>query len=128
MRNTIATIFLAALAGNACAGWTVIDTRDSERTYVDLDSARRSTGTSKIWTMLDYSDRQYVTDSVHFQSIVMLYEFDCVEQRKRILQSTMYEGAMRDGGSVYTSMVVKPWEYVQPGTIDDLKFKAACKK
>jgi hypothetical protein len=129
MRNSVVAIFLAALAGNACAGWTAIYKNDDATIYADMDAIRRSNNIVKMWMLTDYARIQSLSSGVSYLSVVALSEFDCAEQRLRTLQTSAFQGKMREGANVYTAANTPwPWTYVEPGTINQVYLKVACKK
>lgn len=126
MRNSLVAIFLAALAGNAAAAWTAIDKDESGTTHVDMDTIRRSGGNIKMWTMMSFTTPHRFSNGTTYLSSVTLYEFDCAEQRKRMLQGIAYSAPMREGEIVFTFSTPADWSYVTPGTVNELQFKIAC--
>lgn len=128
MRNLIATIFLAALAGNACAEWTLLTKTDAQTTYADIDNVRLSGTTAKIWMLMDFVTPKPLPDMPSYSSSAGIYEFDCAEQRYRALQRTAYQGQMRQGEMVITSNTSLEWSYVPPGTASAEWLRIVCKK
>lgn len=128
MRNEIVAIFLAALTGNAVAGWTALSRSETQISYVDKDSIRSSGSTVKMWSLVDYVQPRKLNNKVEYLSTVTLHEFDCADRRMRTLQSSAYEGQMREGANVYiASNTPWKWEYVEPGTVGEAKLEVACK-
>lgn len=128
MRSTLAIMFLAVVAGNATAAWTVINSVDGSTEYVDKDSVRRSANTVKMWTLTDYETPRVMPSGDRYSSTVALREFDCAESRTRVLQTSANEGKMREGKRVFSTSDPWEWAYAEPGTVGEIRQKIACKK
>ena len=83
MRNSTIAIFLAALAGNACAGWTVTAKDDTQTAYADIDNIRHIGSTARMWTMMDFATPKSLPGLPKYVSTVRLQEFDCIACRHR---------------------------------------------
>jgi hypothetical protein len=128
MRNSIIAIFLAGLAGNACAEWTVTDKNGVQTSYADIDNILHSGNTVKMWTLIDLVKLKIIDKEQGYLSSLLLYEFDCTELRARVVQGSAYEGHMRSGARIFNDNTPWEWEYVQPNTIKDGWLKIACNK
>jgi len=130
MRYVITSILLAAVTGNACASWTVINVnRDAGQTsHIELATVRHTGNMAKMWTMTDYAEPQPLINAAPYLSSVMLYEYDCKELRMRALSINSYSGNMSSGKTNWSLNTATEWEYVRPGTIGCLSLEAACKR
>jgi hypothetical protein len=128
MRKLISAVVLALLAGNASAAWTLVDDGARKATYLEMDSIRRSNESVKVFALTDYKVEQTFKGGTRYFSTVILYEFDCADQRRRALQAAAYSEITRGGTRVFNITEPSEWEYVEPGTIDDAKMRVACKK
>ena len=128
MRNIIATLSLAALTGNAVAGWIVASDTDGHTRYVDVNTIRRSANTVKMWTLLDYKQPELDSNGKSYLSSVRISEYDCAERRTRVLQASRYQGKMRGGDMVSSTNHTFSWDYVEPGTVGETILEIACKK
>ncbi len=128
MRKLILTIFLAALASNAVAGWTFSAGNDNSSEYVDTDSKWYSDGTVKMWTLRDFRQLKSLGDNISYLSSIDLYEFDCVKKRARSIQGANFQGQMREGKIVYSGSEINEWRYVLPGSFGEESLKIACKR
>jgi len=111
------------------AGW-VLTSGDDEAgltVYVDPDSIRRKGNLVKMWQLYDYKTVQTVAgDSL--LSIKRYNEFDCTEERTRMLAYTWFSGNMASGKVVYSTPDEQQWEPVVPRTINRTLWKVACNK
>ena len=111
------------------AEW-VLTSGDDEaglKVYIDPDSIRRKGNLVKMWQLYDYKTVQTVAgDSL--LSIKRYNEFDCTEERTRMLAYTWFSGNMASGKVVYSTPDEQQWEPVVPRTINRTLWKVACKK
>jgi hypothetical protein len=122
-------MFLVLSSGPVYAGW-VLTSGDDEvglKVYVDPDSIRRKENLVKMWQLYDYKTVQTVAgDSL--LSIKRYNEFDCTEERTRMLAYTWFAGNMATGKVVYSTPDEQQWEPVVPRTINHTLWKVACNK
>lgn len=128
MRHSIILVCLAALSGNACAEWTVINSADGVTQYADKATMRRSGRTVKMWTLTDYLKAMPFPPDKYYSSAVTLSEYDCADQRRRVLKKSFYAGQMRVGEMVFSTDSPWEWDYVEPGTVGEYLLQVACKK
>jgi len=120
---------LVLSSGPVYAEW-VLTSGDDEtglKVYVDPDSIRRKGNFAKMWQLYDYKTVQTVAgDSL--LSIKRYNEFDCTEERTRMLAYTWFSGNMATGKVVYSTPDEQQWEPVVPRTINRTLWKVACDK
>ncbi len=120
---------LVLSSGPVYAEW-VLTSGDDEaglKVYVDPDSIRRKGNLAKMWQLYDYKTVQTVAgDSL--LSIKRYNEFDCTEERTRMLAYTWFSGNMATGKVVYSTPDEQQWEPVVPRTINRTLWKVACDK
>jgi len=120
---------LVLSSGPVSAGW-VLTSGDDEAgltVYVDPDSIRRKGNLVKMWQLYDYKTVQTVAgDSL--LSIKRFNEYDCTEERTRMLGYTWFAGNMGNGNVVYSTMEQQPWEPVVARSINRSLWKVACGK
>jgi hypothetical protein len=121
--------FLTLSSGAAYAEW-VLTSGDDEAglaVYVDPDSIRRNGNLAKMWQLYDYKTVQTVAgDSL--LSIKRFNEYDCTEERTRMLGYTWFLGNMGTGKVVYSTTEKLQWESVAPRSINHTLWKVACSK
>ena len=120
---------LVLSSGPVFAEW-VLTSGDDESgltVYIDPDSIRRKGNLVKMWQLYDYKTVQTVAgDSL--LSIKRYNEFDCTEERTRMLAYTWFSGNMASGKVVYSTPDEQQWEPVIPRTINRTLWKVACGK
>ncbi len=120
---------LALSSGPVYAGW-VLTSGDDEAglaVYVDPSTLRRNGNLAKMWQLYDYKTVQTVAGD-SFLSIKRFNEYDCTEERTRMLGYTWFSGNMGNGNVVYSTTEQLPWEPVVPRTINRSLWKVACSK
>jgi hypothetical protein len=113
----------------AYAGW-VLTSGDDEAgltVYVDPDTLLRKGNLVKMWQLYDYKTVQAVAgDSL--LSIKRQNEYDCTEERTRMLAYTWFSSNMGKGRVVYRTADEQQWEAIVPRSIDRALWKVACGK
>jgi hypothetical protein len=95
--------------------------------YVDPDTIRRKGNLVKMWQLYDYKTVQTVAgDSL--LSFKRYNEYDCTEERTRMLAYTWFSGNMASGRVVYSTPDEQQWEPVVPRSINRTLWKVACSK
>lgn len=126
MRKSI-WIVLVVVARNAFAGdWTPVSSDDYMATYVDMESVRKTGNTSKIWVMYDYRKIQNFTDSINYQSAGVQQEYDCENERSRILSYVFYSGQLRSGNVTYSYQKNGDWRPLVPDSVSHSVYRIAC--
>jgi Surface-adhesin protein E len=93
--------------------------------YVDFDTMRRKGDLVKMWQLFDFKTVQ--TKSNHsFLSSRMQSEYDCVEERTRLLALTSFSGNMGKGNIVGNITGEQKWRPVAPGSVDKALWEVAC--
>lgn len=125
----VALTLLVLSSGPACAEWVKVS--DSDETgkivYVDPTSIRRNSNLVRMWQFYDFKTVQTV-GGVRFLSAKEQWEFDCAEDRSRVLALKEYSGNMGSGTVVYTNSQVGKWLPVMPDSIGQTVWNVACGK
>ena len=113
----------------AYAEWMKIGDGDEagKTVYVDPATIRRNSNLVKMWQFYDYKTVQTV-GGVRFLSAKEQWEFDCVEERGRVLALKEFSGNMGSGTMVDTNSQVGKWIPVMPGSIGHMVWTVACGK
>jgi surface-adhesin protein E len=112
--ETIGAAKLRAACGERKREWTFIGESDNnDSLFLKFDSLSKNGNLVRVWS-------QTLANEV--RKSVTLYQFNCVENKIRSLQSTTYLG-----GEVNTSTGTSAWSYIVPNTVGEMLAKAACK-
>ena len=120
---------LVLSSGPAYAEWVKVgDSDEAGRTvFVDPATIRRNSNLVKMWQFYDYKTVQTV-GGIRFLTAQEQWEFDCAEERSRVLALKEFSGNMRSGTVVDTNSQVGKWAPVIPGSIGQTVWKVACGK
>ena len=93
---------LVLSSGSAYAEWVTVseDKQEGKTAYVNPDAIRNG-NLVKMWTLLDYKTTQMREGSLYMSEQAQ-HEFDCAEERFRILALAKYSGNMASGNVVYS--------------------------
>lgn len=108
----------------AWAEWTKVTTStDGVATfYIDFATIRKNGILRRAWYLTALKQRAPAGE----MSRRVYYEFNCYEQRSRILHLTAYSAPM-GGGQVIGSETNGPWSDVPPNTIAEDMIYAVCR-
>jgi surface-adhesin protein E len=122
-------ILLLLSSAPAYAEWVkVSDGDEAEKTvYVDPATIRRNSNLVKMRQFYDYKTVQTV-GGIRFLTAEEQWEFDCAEERSRVLALKEFSGNMRSGTVVYSNTEVGKWQPVAPGTLGHKLWTVACSK
>jgi hypothetical protein len=113
----------------AYAEWVKVgDGDEAGRTvYVNPATIRRNSNLVKMWQLYDYKTVQTV-GGIRFLTAEEQWEFDCAEDRGRVVALKGFSGNMASGTMVYTNSEVGKWISVMPNSIGHTVWKIACGK
>ena len=114
--------------GPVYAEWVLLGTADDgTHFYVDRDTIRRKGDLVKMWALFDYN-AIHTDPGGSFLSVNMQKQFDCAEERARLLAFTDYSGNMGSGKVVYSDSDERKWEPIIPRSINQALWQIACGK
>jgi hypothetical protein len=124
MKKCVAFALLIA-AHAAHADWLVLGEQNGASFYIDLQTVTGTGETRQAWELLDMPDPD--VDGV--RSLRFKMEYDCKGTRSRGLEMIAYADRMAAGKEL-NRLGADPegWEDVEPGTLFDMRLRAACGK
>ena len=132
MKRMLLGLMLLMTATAASAEWTFVsdtggDTDDYIQ-YVDRATIRKSGNFVKMWDLIDYKTVQTLAGESYLSEKVQ-NEYDCKEEKTRILAFTRFNRQMGNGKAFYnTSETSMKWRPISPGSIGEALWKIACGK
>ena len=125
----IALTLLVLSSGPAYAEWVKVSDSDEtgKTVYVDPATIRRNSNLVKMWQFYDYKTVQTVGGN-RFLTAKEQWEFDCAEERGRVVARKEFSGNMGSGTMVFTNSEVGKWTPVIPGSIGQTVWEVACGK
>ena len=129
MKRLLLFTLLVLSCEPAYAEWVKVGDGDEagKTVYVDPTTIRRDSNLVKMWQFYDYKTVQTV-GGVRFLSAKEQWEFDCAEERSRVLALKQFSGNMGSGTVVDTNSQVGKWIPVIPGSIGRTVWTVACGK
>ena len=129
MKRLLMGLMLLVTAGAASAEWTIVDGGDRFIHYVDRETIRRNGNLVKMWDLKDYLTVQKSATGFSYLSDKAQQEYDCKEEKSRLLAFTDFSGQMGNGNVVYSNGNVRDeWSPIQPESVGEAKWKIACGK
>lgn len=124
----VVLMVLAVGSGVAVADWTKVATTESDTDiYVDHATITKSGHLARIWILEDRKVADTFAGKT-FLSAKLHYEYDCKDNQRRVLQSSLYSGQRAGGSNVQTGTKVGPWRPISPGRVSETMWKIACGK
>lgn len=107
------------------AGWTLVTASDDTDVYMRAAPTER--GLRRVWTAYDAA-KVLQRDGFSFRSVSSLGEFDCKQNRSRVVDET-YHDAPALSGRAWRSprFVATPWATPQPGSVGAIRMAFACR-
>ena len=122
-------LLLLLISRPAYAEWVKISDSDEAGTsvYVDPATIRRDSNLVKMWQLNDFKTVQTVEGNSFF-STKKQREFNCAEERTRILSATQFSGNMGTGKVVWHNSDEQKWEPVVLESIGHTLWEFTCGK
>ncbi len=128
MTRLLLITLLVLSHGTVYAEWMrVIEIDEGLTAYVDPDTIRRKGELVKMWTLFDYKTVRTVAATSYLSSRSQR-QFDCAEERTRVLSFTWFSGKMETGDILVSNNDELKWQPVSPRTIDEFLLTFACSK
>jgi len=129
MTRSILLAILVLFSSNTPAKWLKVNENAEFSTYANHASIRKAGQIAKMMSMYDYRTVQtHMSDSVLYLSTQQEGEYDCKEEKSRMLANSLYYKKM--GGGKVTRYNSRPleWATVSSKGIDETLWKIACGK
>ena len=122
MKKTIVAVVLAAMSGGVWAEWVKMSEIDEAVTYLDPATIRRDRSLRRVWELYDLKVRAKGGE----MSRRAFSEYDCKEERFRMLSNTAHSGPMAAGETLSAWNTPGEWIYIAPGTLAEYALKYVC--
>ena len=124
----VVMMVLAVASGVAVADWTKVATTESDTDiYVDRATITKSGHLARMWILEDRKAAETFSGKT-FLSAKLYYEYDCKDNQRRVLQSSLYSGQKAGGTNVQTGTKAGPWRPISSGRVSETMWKIACGK
>jgi hypothetical protein len=121
---------LVLSSGSAYAEWVEVSSSQGAggfTVYVDSDTIPRKGDRVKMWELYDFKTVQTIYGKP-LLSFKRQSEYDCTEERVRLLAYMEHSGNMGEGDTVASGSTGGQWKPVGPVTVDQVLWKLACDK
>ena len=118
--------FLFLFSTNAYCDWFKVTESDTAITFIDDSKITKKDKFIRAWTLTNFLNPVKFDDGTIYQSYVSFMEFDCREDKSRILSSTVYKDEMGKGKTLFTSNEVSKWNFSPPKSVGDFLIQFAC--
>ena len=125
MKRLLLSLVFCCLSTGAAAQWMPVMVDEMVITYIDRNTLRGKGGLIRMWWLMDYQLVQ-ITDEKGYFSRLHQSEFDCKNQRLRILSAALLSERMGHGQVVFEDLVPRRWELVRESSFQDALFDIAC--
>lgn len=115
-------LFLIALP--ASAEWVKISESNESIWYLDPSTIKKNGNFVRMWGITELKKKD--KDDGHL-SRRALYDFDCKNERYRILTISAHSERMA-GGKVLSTESIPTWDYIAPETVGAFMFELVCLK
>ena len=134
MKRIVFALMLASVTSYCCAEWLkMAEVKEGEavaRTFIDSTSIRINGNLRRAMVLSNLE----VSNNKAFPTVVAFQEFDCWENRSRVLSTTIYEGQMGQGKVIELpteaaeklNKSIGVWENIPVGHGDEPALKYVC--
>ncbi len=128
MRRTISMMLLAVVSSSAAAVWVKVSENETAATYVDPATISKADTMVKMWRLIDLRKAVSMASDKPFMSSKGQDEYDCKEERTRVLALSFYSDNMGGGEVVHFEANPTKWGPVRARSISETLWKFACGK
>jgi hypothetical protein len=106
-------LLVLCCAAPAQAAWTFMGLQDGVGFFVDAENAESVNGYRRVWVQQNYPS----PNVYRAQSMMLLIEIDCKDDKIRLLKLVAYSGQSQTGDSQTLRNGVGAWETTKPGSM-----------
>jgi hypothetical protein len=129
MQRVVLIFMLALVSGNAAAKWIMVNDNGEFTTYGDRATIRKTGHVAYMRSMYDFKHTQaLLSDSAKYNSTRQLGAYDCVDERTKLLGSTLYSRRMGKGRVVHRYKLRLEWQTFKAKSAGEALWKMACRK
>ena len=128
MNKAVLMMLLASVCSRADAQWVSVSGDDIATAYADPATIRREADMVKMWDLLDFKAAQARPYGTPYLSQKAQHEFDCREERVRVIHLLRYSENMAGGEESDSDADAGEWKRVSTGSTNEKLLKLACEK
>ena len=127
IRGLFVLVIAALSYGEASAEWVRVGGTHKYDGYVEMTTIGRTEQMVTLWTLRDFTVTRQVARGP-YRSMKTKKQYDCRNNRSRLLFAKYYAEQMGKGRLVYQGKGTKQWAKVAPGSDGEAEWKVACRK
>ncbi len=124
IRRCLFVLLLIISSASNAQNWQRITSTDDAVLYVDSRSIKKNGNTRRAWVLIDFTKR---LESTGAMSMIVLNEFHCTEDKRRLMSFNQYSDRMGSGNVLEPSSRVTDWSYTAPGTVEETILRYVCR-
>lgn len=124
MTRLLTMLVMLLISAPAAAEWVKYAESDRANLYYDPATVRVNGHYRRVWVIQDLKQR--AGDGVASNRV--LDEYDCKEERTRILSYSAHSEPMANGNTLRSVNSPGEWSHIPPGTISDTLHKLLCRR
>ena len=129
MHKAMLMLLLAVVSSSAAAQWVRAGNDGEFAHYADLSTTGKTHNSRvRMRTLIDFKTAQRATHGITFLSSMTKVEYDCKKGESRDLYMKFYSGNMGRGRVVHIAKNPGDWESIQPGSMSEILWEAACRR
>ena len=115
---------MTMLAGSAWAEWVMYFEAKTITYFYDPATIRKDGNMRRVWRVQELKQRTADGE----KSRRMRIEYDCKEERYRILSASIHSEPMAEGKVIYSEIKDNIWTVIPPASASEAMFKIVCAK
>ena len=115
-------VCLLVATSSALAEWIKLSSNDDANVYIDPTTLRKDGNLRKVWQLND----EIKAGRDGTMSSRILWEYDCIGERVRMISATGHSGPMATGKKLYTVYKTSDWRDIAPETMGQNGLKVVC--
>ena len=118
----LSLIALLLLSSPAWAEWVEVDRSEGAAVYIDPATIKKEGHLRRAWSLVELRK----PESSGGLSRKHFMEYDCKDERVRILQASVSRGPMGRGEITGNTSSPSDWSYIAPGMVAEKIFRYVC--
>jgi len=123
-KKALLLILLLFLTCPAWSAWAIVNETKEFNLYVDPSTVRKDGALRKVWEIMDFK----LSSSEGYMSILYKKEYDCKEERLRLLAISSHSESMAGGKTLFSRQLNEDWEVIPPRTSNETILSIVCAK
>jgi hypothetical protein len=125
MLKVLVLVISVFISSSALAQWSKFEESPEADFYINKSSIRKDGNLRKVWMLQDLKELDKVGGEL---SRRLRIEFDCKQERSRIVSSSSHTDQMAKGKLITNISEVDKWDDVPPMSVSDTLLKLVCNK